>query len=129
MPSLFAAAAADSAAAVDSWYAEEFLLEPQIKPDVNGRSLPDPARAVAPFRGIFIAKGSVLHAQGRNRADSTTMPVTADSPTIRLTVETLPIEPQRDDFVTRVDTGERFRVASGLERQFGGLRLKLTELR
>lgn len=128
MASRFAAAAAACATAVDGWYGEDFLLVPRAKAGVNDRSGADPMRAPSPFRGVFVAKGAVLHAHGRNRADATTTAVAAETPTIRVTVPP-GVEPRIDDHVTRIGSGERFRVASQLERQYGGVRLKLTEIR
>lgn len=128
---------AESIADVDEAFGEDFTLEPRGRaaapsgrPDVNARSVAaGPSRPASTFRATFKAVGAVQNAKGRSMADNTTMPVAADSPVLRLTI---PGEgfarPEVNDYVTRVATGERFRVGVVLERRQGSMAIQLARM-
>lgn len=105
--------------------AEGFLLEPSVaagssaQPDENARRVADAVRPTLPIAGIFIAKGSLMHAHGRSMADATTRPVVAETPILIVQLDALSQPILAEDRITRRRTGERFRVTKIVPQQFG----------
>ena len=136
MPSLFASLAAAAGATCDAVFSEGFVLEPYASPEtptgrpaVNARQRPSTSGQVLAFVGTFVARGAVLHAQGRGMADSTTRGVAAESPMIDIAVGALPEPPRRGSIVRRNDTGEVFEVTKYLPSDFGRAWIHLAEKR
>lgn len=127
MPSVFASLAAAASATTDAVFAEGFELHtrsaPEIeapilasgRPDVNARPVTSSGPSIFPFRGVFVAEGSRIHAHGRGMADSSTRAMVTDRPLIDIDVRALSVRPKANDVILRVDTGERFSVADPWE--------------
>lgn len=112
MPSPFQDAAAAASAAVDAWYGEAFTLQPRARTggDVNGRAAA--VGAAVAFTGVLVAEGRSMHAEGRAKAQSTTMEVGAAPPYVNAPSAAFAVRPEIGWHVTRTATGERFRIAS-----------------
>lgn len=115
---------------------EDFLLfpsgvpcRPDGLPDVNARPVASETQPAVAFRAIFFDKGAVLHAHGRSMADSTTRPVTAESPMLDYAVEDLPGWSREGDRVQRLATGVVYDVAQDGEADIGRRRIRLAEKR
>ena len=117
---------------LSAFFGEDFLLEPFTvptvngRPDVNGRPVIDAGREPITFRATFRDIGSVQNAKGRQMADNSTRKVSSEGPHLRLT-------PAADgsphlaagDRITRLKTGERFRLGVALSRGRDGLQVPL----
>ncbi|SFM76370.1 hypothetical protein [Methylobacterium pseudosasicola] len=118
---------------LDTFFGEDFLLEPLAvptvngRPDVNAQRVADCTRSQVTFRATFRDIGSTQNAKGRAMADNTTRKIAADGPHLRLT-------PGDDGFpflsagdrILRIKTGEVFKVGVALVRGRAGLQVPLT---
>lgn len=120
---------------LDTFFGEGFLLEPLTaptvngRPDVNARPVPDATRPAITFQATYRDIGSTQYAKGRAMADNTTRKISADGPHIRLTPgeDGSPFLAQNDR-ITRLKTGERFRLGVPLAHGRAGLQVPLTPI-
>ena len=118
---------------LDAFFGEDFLLEPLAVPtvngrrDVNARAVTDDTRPPVTFRATYRDIGLTQYAKGRAMADNTTRKIAADGPHLRLTPGPDGSPGLRaNDRITRIKTGERFRVGVPLSRGRAGLQVPLT---
>ncbi|CUA90911.1 hypothetical protein IMF23_04325 [Chelatococcus daeguensis] len=131
MPSAFDDLNGELNAAVDAVFAEGFVLRPRAVTKPNGRSEPDPSRAVVDFLGITAEVASRANS-GQRIAHMAPRSDRAGFASSRINVGVspgqLPYRPRTGDYVLRVDTNELFEIAEIRPDGMGGYALDLNEL-
>ncbi len=121
----------------DGVFGEAFTLSPRRSPapsvpggaaDVNARRVADPGRAGFDFNGAFTSVPSLGRLEGRGGPAKDTTPSVAPRPTIDASRIALAYLPQEGDLVTRLKTGEVFKIGKETTDADGRTVLSLIEM-
>lgn len=110
--SLFAAAAATAGALHATVFGETIMVTPMMKPDRNGRSVPDTDRAEVTCVGIWDETPTDVFPHARDYKDASSHQISAGTIVVTIEKAVLPYEPKQGDVVTRLSSGERGVVAN-----------------